>query len=1228
MTRFLKQELEKKILCMGGAEFQELCDSLLFHIYRDKLTVYNRVGHQIGKSKTIAGTPDTFFLLGQNGIVFMEATTKADDIYSKLAGDIASCLEKNKIDLGDYNIKKIILCYNNRIDIELELKLLATVDKNLEIEHYSIDRIVEIILNDQPWLADTLGININKPGILSLEKFIEKYNITALKFSSPLNSKFVSRENELSQISDMLQQKDILLVSGEPGVGKTRLVVEYLKTCFADRRTNIIVIDENAINIESSILPILSNEQETIIFVDDVNRKPLLLDTLLSLQSSNKYRVKIILTIRGYLFHEFVKSYPLIKEQTFHLNPLPENCIKEILESEPYGIRNLIFQERIENIAQGNVRIAIMCAELAVKKNGLNNLIKDVPSLYDAYFSDYINKLTEKEYRVLCACAVFRCLKQGNEDTESILRFCKIDRETLESSIALLEENECVNIWTYDDGKAIKVVDQVFSTYLVYNSVFVKKIYSLDDILDVFFHSYKRTIIDSIGGVLTSYDYSIVGETLSESANKYADKIRANDELYQEAIDTFGFYMPEKALEFYDSMVSCLPIKDNPSFTTDYKLNDFSYKQDHIITQLVQYFHHEYDHSNLAFEILYDYCNRCPEKLPELVYWIRKNVLYTKYDYLHGLCGLQNFVEHLFTCMSRYSCCIPLFFAISKTMLEYSFSTDTMRGRNFVLNHYTLCKSDCVVAVRKKIIEKLKDLNSEYHYQVINVLLSYKICHEDCALSLVKTDIENLCSVVPEICSPCIFRDVLAVNHLCHFSESILGTKDTGVAQLIKEYKTDKYVRYKSLAFDKIRGVHTYDIDNIWDAKRCELQDYFLLKNQSDVQNLITELKEFSEHWDSNRVYESIILIVALNIANDYTIGQLLFVSILETFPDIATKGSWGFVFHEVWQMGYYSQMLNTIVEYKGTYKFSLLFNYCYYLTYQTAQKVEQIFCDSLKVALEHIDYYTQIQLDSLVKFGNVAEYLMIIEEHNNNSTVKIRIHSNGFCNKVYFSDDINLAIRTYKQQNSIDPHFDYENEIVSWLYKWSPESFVGILDYLLENDSEQSLSFVFSGEYSFEYVKSLIEKLSNRQYRYKRLTVRNLFMEINDNETRHNALKFIKRYIDLFIDDQEAISIIIDASRCLGIETHDDFLLFYLNNYPSDQSIDKFDFWTDHSASYGGNTTYGDIMENRWNAILKVATKVSDLRRRNRIIRVIKEQLECARRSSYRERGERFMRD
>ena len=1228
MTRFLKQELENRLLSMGGAEFQELCDSMLYHIYRNKIIVYNRVGHQLGKSKTIAGTPDTFFLLGKDCVVFTEATTKADEIYSKLASDIASCLDKTKIDIGDLKIQRIVLCYNNRIDVDLELRLQSSVNNEIIIEHYGIDRIVETIINYQPWLAESINFCINKPGIYSLDKFIEKYNITALKFSSPLNSKFVCREKELSQMSDMMKNCDILMVAGDPGVGKTRLVVEYLKTRFNDDHyTNIIVIEENATEINNSILPLLSKDQDNIVFIDDVNRKTAIFDALLSLQSSTEEQIKIVLTIRGYAFNDFAQRYPLIKDKTVFITPLPETSIKDVLESEPYCIRNIIVRERIENISMGNMRISIMCAEL-VKRNGFNSLIKDVVSLYDAYFSEHVEKLDCNQYKVLSACAIFRCLKEWEDSTCKILNICEIDKASFKKAITSLEQNECVDAWTYDDGKAIKVVDQIFATYLVYDSIFKKRVYSLDTILELFFHTHKKTIIDSLSGVVSSYQNSNIGDILSASANLYAEKVKDDSKLYNEAIDSFGFYMPEKVLDWYDNIVQSITKKESQSFTTAYKTNDFSFNQDHIITLLIQYFHHKNKHSNLAFEILYDYCDRCPEKLPELTYWIRKNVLYTKNDYLNGLPGLRNFVEHLFSCLSRYNCCLPLFFAISETMLEYNFSTDVVKGRTFVLNRYTLCSNEEVVGIRKMVIEKLSELNKEHHSQVLDVLMSYKACHEECASELVKIDIKSLTNIIPNIILPSEFRDILVVNHLRDILGEVLGKTNETYLQLTSDYRTDKYVRYKALDFRKIRGKSSYDFDDICNAKRGELKEYYLVENINDVTPLVQELKEYTQYLNIQNVSESLIQIIILNLSNNYSIGCLLFERLLESFPELIICGSIGSVLFQVWTIGKYKQFLDDILNYKGKYKYYLLFKYCNIYFYQSVQQIDQAVCDYMKLALLNLDYKTQLALQNLRPFGDVSDYVSVIQKHNYESSIKIEISDDGFCDKSYFANEIDMAVEIFKQQVVIDSHFDYDNKIIAWLYDWDASSLYNMLDFLSENGYDNSLSFVFSNTYNYAKVDSIISRLNKSSIRYKDLNVKNLFEEIRDDKTKNNAVDFIQKYIDANIDNQDEISIIIDASRSISRDIHDEFLLYYLNNYNNDQSIENFDFWIDRLISYGGDTTYGDIIESRWQSVMKVAEKVTDIRRRNKIVMTIKKNIERARLSSIRERGERFLRE
>ena len=59
------QLIEQKLLAIDGAEFQNLCDTYLT-LREDEYTSLNRTGSQLGKQKTIVGTPDTFLRLSDN----------------------------------------------------------------------------------------------------------------------------------------------------------------------------------------------------------------------------------------------------------------------------------------------------------------------------------------------------------------------------------------------------------------------------------------------------------------------------------------------------------------------------------------------------------------------------------------------------------------------------------------------------------------------------------------------------------------------------------------------------------------------------------------------------------------------------------------------------------------------------------------------------------------------------------------------------------------------------------------------------------------------------------------------------------------------------------------------------------------------------------------------------------------------------------------------------------
>lgn len=65
------QLIEKKLLAIDGASFQNLCDNYL-SLREDECSSLNRSGSQLGKQKTIIGTPDTFLRLLENKLAYIE----------------------------------------------------------------------------------------------------------------------------------------------------------------------------------------------------------------------------------------------------------------------------------------------------------------------------------------------------------------------------------------------------------------------------------------------------------------------------------------------------------------------------------------------------------------------------------------------------------------------------------------------------------------------------------------------------------------------------------------------------------------------------------------------------------------------------------------------------------------------------------------------------------------------------------------------------------------------------------------------------------------------------------------------------------------------------------------------------------------------------------------------------------------------------------------------------
>ena len=106
------QDIEKKLMSINEAKFQNVCDAYLFFTEHDYPNLH-RSGSQKGKQKTTKGTPDTSFQLPNGKYVLVEYTTmekkgNKSQFVKKIETDIIKCLNEKVTGVKISQIQKII----------------------------------------------------------------------------------------------------------------------------------------------------------------------------------------------------------------------------------------------------------------------------------------------------------------------------------------------------------------------------------------------------------------------------------------------------------------------------------------------------------------------------------------------------------------------------------------------------------------------------------------------------------------------------------------------------------------------------------------------------------------------------------------------------------------------------------------------------------------------------------------------------------------------------------------------------------------------------------------------------------------------------------------------------------------------------------------------------------------------------------------------------------------
>src|SRR5690606_29997327 len=115
-----------------------------------------------------------------------------------------------------------------------------------------------------------LGLPLDTGQIVPIEKFIDEYNKASKGISTPIDNTFLHRENELKELKEAISQNDFIILTGAPGIGKTKLALEGIKSYLSENLSyGAYCVSYKNNTLLDDLFQYFDSEKDYILFVDD-----------------------------------------------------------------------------------------------------------------------------------------------------------------------------------------------------------------------------------------------------------------------------------------------------------------------------------------------------------------------------------------------------------------------------------------------------------------------------------------------------------------------------------------------------------------------------------------------------------------------------------------------------------------------------------------------------------------------------------------------------------------------------------------------------------------------------------------------------------------------------------------------------------------------------------------------------------------------------------------------
>lgn len=591
--------LISEILKCDPAQFQRVCDSYFRDNGYPNIVSY---GLTIDGIKTKKGTPDSHCVDKDGVFTFFEYTTEQGKIGDKLNKDIGKCIKLIDESKNDIVCKTIIfVATSNDLDPIDQGKVQKKCEAvNIHLEVICLNQFCSMLIKSgKRIIEDELDIVVNNSPVCSIEEFIER---NSRIFGNDFSKQFYGRENDIENLSEKIKLNDAVVVCGDSGVGKTRLVIEYLKK----QKNKVLIVQNRSGDISHDLLLEINDDENPIVFFDDANgisQLKLVIEDLIKLHAD----IKIIFSVRNYAKDAVLRIVSQFKISVgeFSVNSLGTTSIKSIIEKN-YGIINPKYQERIADIANGNSRLAIIASEKIVKDSDNVALWNDSASLLNDYYSDVIRNNSKLDYenskKILCILAALEKIDLEDENKMSLIcSFIEISRDEFNDKVHSLHELEILDIYS---DRVARVSDQCLKDFFVYDGFIKSRFLSLKKFVSLFFTSYRKRVIESINMLVNVYTSKTGNEYLKNELISLWDGMENEGKITAEFVSSFSLIDPNRAVKWAEKHIFVNQTKSN--WKNDSDNLDFS-PENYCLGILEHVFSFTYDFNSLAllFESLY-----------------------------------------------------------------------------------------------------------------------------------------------------------------------------------------------------------------------------------------------------------------------------------------------------------------------------------------------------------------------------------------------------------------------------------------------------------------------------------------------------------------------------------------------------------------------------------------------------------------------------------------------